>query len=206
MRRVAAVAVALLSLVPLGVRPAGRPDSPDLILRKAKGVLAQIEGEIKVPGLKQPVEVLRDKWGVAHIYAKDQHDLFFAQGFVAAQDRLFQMDLWRRVASGETAEVLGRKGLVRDRFARLVRYRGDMDAEWRSYSADTKEIATAFTSGINAYIDHIGEKLPIDFQLLGYRPKKWRPEDVLGRMSAMVMTDNLDLEVYRAVLLQAAGA
>src|SRR5271156_6259524 len=70
---------------------------------QAKAVLAQIEGEIRIPGLKEPVEVLRDRWGVPHIYAKNADDLFFAQGFVAAQDRLFQLDLWRRVAVGETS-------------------------------------------------------------------------------------------------------
>ena len=119
-----------------------------------------------MPGLKAPVEVLRDRWGVAHIYAKNTDDLFFAQGFVAAQDRLFQIDLWRRVALGETAEILGPSGIESDTFARLIRYRGDMDAEWRSYSPDTKQIATAFTNGINAYIKHVGKKLPIEFQVV----------------------------------------
>src|SRR5262249_50476826 len=83
---------------------------------RAKAVLAQIDGKIAAPGLKAPVEVLRDRWGVPHIYAKNQEDLFFAQGFVAAQDRLFQIDLWRRVAAGETAEVLGKKAVDGDRF------------------------------------------------------------------------------------------
>src|SRR6476646_3634095 len=81
---------------------------------------------ITVQGLQKPVEVLRDRWGVPHIYAQNSDDLFFAQGFVAAQDRLFQIDLWRRRTVGETAEVVGRKGIEGDRFARLVKYRGDM--------------------------------------------------------------------------------
>src|SRR3954449_8055616 len=95
--------------------------------------------------VKQPVEILRDRWGVPHIYAQNSEDLFFAQGFITAKDRLFQIDLWRRVGTGKLAEVLGAAAVSRDRFARLVRYRGDWQKEWESYSPDAKQIATAFT-------------------------------------------------------------
>jgi len=173
--------------------------------QKAKAVLAQIEGEISLPGLKEPVEVLRDRWGVPHIYAKNAADLFFAQGFVAAQDRLFQLDLWRRIARGETAEIMGPQAVEADRFARLLRYRGDMDAEWASYSPDSKRIATAFTSGINACIDHMGKRLPIEFQILGFAPGKWQPEDILGRMSGIIMTGNIQREIARARLIAFLG-
>src|SRR5947199_4074212 len=125
--------------------------APEELLRRARAVLAQVEGEIAIPGLKEPVEVLRDRWGVPHIYARNADDLFFAQGFVAAQDRLFQMDLWRRVAVGETAEVVGKQGLEADRFARLLRYRGDLDAEWSAYAPDARPIAANFARGINAF-------------------------------------------------------
>jgi penicillin amidase len=175
------------------------------LLKKAKAVLAQIEGELAVPGLKEPVTVLRDRHGVPHIYAANQDDLFFAQGFVTAQDRLFQMDWWRRVAVGETAAVLGKVGLESDRFARLVKYRGDTDAEWASYGPDTRQIATAFTRGINACIEHFGDRLPIEFQILGYRPGKWQPEDCLGRMAGIVMVHNFTSEVSRAELINAVG-
>src|SRR5262249_49707693 len=143
-------------------------ETPETLVTRSKAVLAQLDGDIKLSGLKEPVEVNRDRWGVAHIYAKNADDLFFAQGFVVAQDRLFQIDWWRRAALGETSEIIGKKGLDGDRFARLVKYRGDTEAEWTSYSPDTKQIATAFTRGINAAIDHMGDKLPIEFQLLGY--------------------------------------
>ncbi len=180
--------------------------SPAEALRaKAAGVLAQLDGKVAHAGLKQPVEIVRDRWGVPHIYAHNANDLFFAQGWVAAQDRLFQIDLWRRVGNGETAEILGPDALEADRFARLLRYRGDMDAEWASYSPDTKQIATAFTRGINAYIDHLGDKLPIEFQILGYRPKKWQPEDILGRMSGIIMSRNFAQEIARARLVAAVG-
>src|SRR5215211_5817971 len=101
------------------------------------------ETRLTIPGLRAPVEVRRDRWGVPHIYAKNTHDLFFAQGFVAAQDRLFPMEMWRRTGEGRLAEVLGPTALQRDRFARLFRYRGDMAREWTAYAPDTKSIVTA---------------------------------------------------------------
>lgn len=177
----------------------------EALLEKSKAVLPALEGELRLPGLKEPVEVLRDRWGVPHIYAKNADDLFFAQGFVAAQDRLFQLDMWRRLGQGEMAEILGPEALEGDRFARLVRYRGDMEAEWSSYAPDTKAIATAFTRGINGCIDHLGDKLPIEFQILKFKPKKWQPEDVLGRMSGIVMSRNFTAEVARARLVAGLG-
>src|ERR1700686_799375 len=141
----------LILLFPLAVfaQPAPKPD----LVRAAHKALAIVSGQLRMPGLERPVKVLRDRWGVAHIYAQNQHDLFFAQGFVAAQDRLFQMELWKRAGQGRLAEVLGPKYLERDVNARLVRYRGDMTAEYTSYAPDAKEILEAFTEGINAYID-----------------------------------------------------
>src|SRR5262245_48881310 len=194
--------VTVATLVSAGLSLAMAGESDDAILKKAKTVIAQIEGEIKLPGLKEPVEVVRDRWGVPHIYAKNADDLFFAQGFVAAQDRLFQLEMWRRLAAGEMAQLLGPEALEADRFARLIRYRGDMDAEWASYSPDAKRIATAFTRGINACIEHSGKKLPIEFQILGFAPEKWQPEDVLSRMSGIVMSQNFRNEAKRARLLQ----
>ena len=187
------------------VAGAARADETATLTERARAVLSRVKGELALPGLKEPVEVLRDRWGVPHIYAKNQDDLFFAQGFVVAQDRLFQIDTWRRVGVGETAEVVGPRGLDGDRFARLVRYRGDMNAEWDSYSPDTRRIAAAFTNGINACIDHAGDRLPIEFQLLGTRPKKWRPGDVLARMSGIIMSRNFSSELSRAELVAAVG-
>src|SRR6185503_8842570 len=106
------------------------PPTPDLAAR-ARAVLAQTSGRIELDGLQKPVEVIRDRWGVAHIYAGTQEDLFFAQGFVAAQDRLWQMEIWRRTGEGKLSEILGPSAIERDKFARLMRYRGDMEAEWK---------------------------------------------------------------------------
>jgi penicillin amidase len=180
-------------------------ETRETLLKRASAVLARLEGEIKLAGLKEPVLVLRDRWGIAHIHAANEGDLFFAQGVVAAQDRLFQIDMWRRVGVGETAEVVGKAGLDADRFARLIKYRGDMEAEWDSYSPRARHIADAFTGGINAYIDHIGDQLPIEFQVLGIRPKKWQPEDCLNRMSGIYMSRNFQTEMARAELVAAVG-
>jgi penicillin amidase len=192
-------------LLPVLLAAVAKADTAEELLAKARRVLAQLEGKISVPGLKESVEVLRDRHGVPHIYARNQDDLFFAQGFITAQDRLFQMDWWRRVAVGETAAVVGPRRVEADRLARLVRYRGDMDAEWASYGPETRGIAEAFTRGINACIDHLGDRLPVEFQILGYRPARWRPEDCLGRTAGLVMARNFLSEVDRAELIAAVG-
>lgn len=176
----------------------------------AKATLARISGTLTLPALRAAVRVQRDHWGVAHIFAQNQHDLFFAQGFVVAQDRLFQMELWKRSGQGRLAEVLGSSAVERDINARLLRYRGNMDAEYASYSPDTKEILEAFTSGINAYIAEIqkpgGSGLPIEFQIAGFKPEPWRPEDCLNRMAAYSMTGNGLSELQHAQVVALLGA
>ena len=177
---------------------------------RAQATLSTVRGSLKVAGLEQPVSVLRDRWGVAHIYAQNQHDLFFAQGFVAAQDRLFQMELWKRSGQGRLAEVLGPSALPRDINARLLSYRGDMKAEYESYAPDTQQILEAFTAGINAYIERRllpgGPGLPLGFQLAGFKPEPWKPEDCLNRMAAFSMTGNAFDELDHAQAVNAVGA
>jgi penicillin G amidase len=158
---------------------------------------AQAE-DLSIAGLEKPVEILRDKWGVPHIYAQTAHDLFFAQGFITARDRLFQLDLWRRQNSGHLAAVVGERALARDRIARLVRFRGDWNAEWAAYSPDAKQIATSFTSGINAYIDNLAGKWPAEFRAAGFAPGHWVPEDTAARIAGLLMTRNTTREVQRA--------
>src|SRR6516165_5470763 len=159
-----------LVLLPALATSASAQEKLGQLVEQSKAVLANIDGEIRVPGLRESVEVLRDRWGIPHIYAKNAEDLFFAQGFVAAQDRLFQIDLWRRVGMGKTAELVGKQGLEADRFARLLKYRGDLHTEWASYAPDARLITASFTRGINAYIDHLGDRLPLEFQILGIKP------------------------------------
>ncbi len=170
----------------------------DRLTQLAEASLAQIEGEIGVPGLAREVEVLRDRWGVAHIYAQTVEDLFFAQGFVAAQDRLWQLDMWRRVGEGRLSEIVGAAAFERDRLARLLRYRGDMDAEWTSYHPEAKTIVTAFVSGVNAFIRHRADNPPVEFKLTGVLPEPWDPEVPLLRMAGLPMTRNAAAELRLA--------
>lgn len=162
--------------------------------------------ELRLPGLEQPVAVLRDRWGVPHIFARNQHDLFFAQGYVAAGDRLFQMELWKRTGQGRLAEILGPSAVQRDINARLLRYRGNLDAEYSSYAPDALAILEAFTAGINAYIDGRRGNLPIEFRVAGFAPEHWRPEDCLSRNAAFSMTSNAEAELYVAQLVSALDA
>jgi len=177
------------------------PGRSQTLLDSARTRLAQLDGAFPVGGLDSLVEVRRDRWGVPHIYAKTQHDLFFAQGYVAAQDRLFQMEMWRRSGEGRLAEVLGPAAVQRDRFARLLLYRGDMKREWQSYAPDTREIVTAFTDGVNAYVDRVRDHPPVEFTLLGIVPTKWQPQAAVQRMAALGMTGNALTEVTRAKLV-----
>ena len=195
--------VAIALFLPLGCSSIDNPES-DLRNESVKR-LSQVEGSVSVAGLDQSVEILRDHWGVAHIYAKTVHDLFFAQGYVAAQDRLYQIEIWRRTGAGELAEVFGPEYVSRDRVARLVRYRGDMEAEWASYSPHSREIAEAFTSGINAFVEQNRNNLPIEFELLDFEPGVWKPEHVLLRIAGLLMVRNISQEIARAKLVSHLG-
>ena len=201
----------MVSLAPVATAQTANPDTvnPPSLKARAEAALSVIHGTLKVAGLQQPVNVLRDRWGVAHIYAGNQHDLFFAQGFVAAQDRLFQMELWKRSGQGRLAEILGPSALLRDINARLLTYHGDMKAEYESYSPDTQDILEAFTAGINAYIASRfadgGPGLPLEFQLAGFKPEPWKPVDCLNRMAAFSMTGNAFGELEHAQALNVVG-
>ena len=162
--------------------------------------------EVRVRGLQKPVEVLRDQWGVPHIYAQTQEDLFFAQGFMAARDRLFQLDLWRRQGTGKLAEVFGPEFVERDRTALLLRYRGDWQKEWPSYAPDSWHIVNAFVRGINAYIQDPKRKPTAEFRKLGFEPGLWQANDVVSRMAVFSMMTNLLSEVQRARLVDTYGA
>ncbi len=158
--------------------------------------------ELLVDGLEEPVEVVRDKWGINHIYAKNQHDLFYAQGYAAAADRLFQFEIWRRQATGTVAEILGERELNRDIGTRLFKFRGDMTTEMNHYHDDGVEIITAYTDGVNAYIEAIlktPEKLPIEFKILDTQPQKWTPEIVISRHQGLLGNIGQELQIGRAV-------
>lgn len=159
----------------------------------------------RLKGLEKAARILIDRWGIPHIKAETKADLFFAQGFNVARDRLWQIDLWRKRGLGILAADFGPGYLAQDQAARLFLFHGDMAAEWRSYADDAREICTAFVSGINAFIGSIerGEApLPPEFTLMGTRPHLWAPEDVV-RIRSHGLTANAQSEIARAVLLAA---
>ena len=164
--------------------------------------VAQDSTRLAVPGLERPVEILRDRWGINHIYASTEHDLFFAQGWAAARDRLFQFEIWRRQATGTVAELLGPRELDRDIGARLFRFRGDLSKELAHYHPRGEAIINAFVRGVNAYIDQANAdpaKLPMEFRLLGTRPQHWTAADVISRHQGLLGNINQELSVGRAV-------
>ena len=194
MRHAAAAICSLLFAGACGAQGATKPPIPT----------ERISG---IKGLKAAAEIRIDPWGVPHIYARSEADLFFVQGFNSARDRLFQIDLWRRRGLGQLAEVFGEAFVEQDRAARLFLYRGDMDAEWRIYSSRKTREAEAptqrFVAGINAYIDWLGanpQRLPWEFRHLQYKPAKWTADDVV-RIRSHGLTRNLLSEVARAQAL-----
>ncbi len=157
---------------------------------------------LSLPGLKEPVEVLTDRWGVAHIYAQNEHDLFFAQGYTAARDRLFQFEIWRRQATGTVAEILGRRELSRDIGARLHRFRRDLKQELAHYHPRGEAIITSFVEGVNAAVDATEKDptlLPLEFELLGIKPGKWTPDVVISRHQGLLSNVTEELDIGMAV-------
>ena len=167
---------------------------------------AQSAASLQIEGLSQPVEIIRDRWGVNHIYAQSEADLFVAQGYAAARDRLFQFELWRRQATGTVSEILGRRELKRDVGARLHMFRGDLDAELGHYHPRGKAIVEAFVRGVNAYVaetERTPSLLPIEFAMLGIKPGRWTPAVVISRHQAL--TSNITEEVrYLRAMKQAS--
>jgi penicillin amidase len=173
-------AAAVLVLTAICLEVAAQSD--ERIATLARSSLSQISGDLVVPGLTASVEVIRDKWGVPHIYARNLDDLFMAQGYVMAQDRLWQMEMWRRQAEGRMAEILGPQAVARDRVARMLKFRGPFDdREWTSYHPEGKRIFAAYAAGVNAYIKQNANNLPVEFKLTGISPDPWTPETLLLR-------------------------
>lgn len=157
---------------------------------------------LNLPELQQSVDVFRDSAGVNHIYAQNEHDLFFAQGYCAARDRLFQFELWRRQATGTVAEILGPREVKRDIGARLFKFRGDLKKEFNHYHPHGEDIIKAFTDGINAYVAETEKDpklLPIEFRLLNIVPGRWTPEVIISRHQGLLGNLNEEIHLARAV-------
>jgi penicillin amidase len=160
--------------------------------------------QLTLKGLQKPVEVFRDQWGVSHIYAQNEHDLFFAQGYVAATDRAFQLEMWRRQATGTVAELLGPSEVKRDIGTKLFKYRGNMEQEMAHYHPHGKAILNAYVEGINAKVAEYRAdpaNLPFEFKTLNTLPGYWTPEIVVSRHQGLVANVIDELNFGREVHL-----
>jgi len=170
----------------------------------------KVSGEIQLPGLDAPVDIYRDGWGVPQIYAHSRHDLFFAQGYVHAQDRFWQMDFWRHLGSGRLAELFGEAQVETDTFLRTMGWARVAQRELDLLDAESTAILEAYADGVNAYLaDHQGSALSLEYAILklmnaGYQPEPWQPLHTLtwGKVMAYSLGGNMDLEQFRAILLK----
>ena len=166
--------------------------------RTARSALPQLDGSIRISGLSAPVSVIRDEHGVPTIQAASLEDLFIAQGYVTAQDRLWQMDVMRRFAAGELAEVLGTDLIEHDRVQRILGMRQAARKSVELASAQDRRYFEAYAKGVNALIDSHPHSLPIEFRILGYKPRPWAPED--STLIAAHMVKDLNHYLYRHAL------
>ena len=169
--------------------------------------LPQTVGNLSVDGLEAPVTVYRDEWGIPHIFAENEHDLFLAQGYVHAQDRLWQMDFQRRVGMGRLSEVLGEATVSTDRFLRTLGTARAAQRDLDLLGPEDLAVLKAYAQGVNAYIADAGGALPLEFRILGYRPEPWEPLHtvVWGKMMAFGLEGNYTDELMRAQLIDALG-
>ncbi|HYN87161.1 MAG TPA: penicillin acylase family protein, partial [Ardenticatenaceae bacterium] len=167
----------------------------------------QVNGSIRVAGLQAPVEVLRDEWGVPHIYAQNEHDLFFAQGYVHAQDRLWQMDLQRRIGMARLSEIFGEDGLETDRFLRTIGTNRAARADVANLDPQSLAILEAYAAGVNAFLESHRSNLPIEFRILRYSPELWQPADTAAwaKMMQWSLSSNWEDELFRARLVAELG-
>jgi penicillin amidase len=168
------------------------------------------DGEIQLSGLNAPVDIYRDSSGVPHIFASTEHDLFFAQGYVHAQDRFWQMDFWRHIGSGRLSEMFGESQLETDMFLRTLGWARVAQEELATLDPATVAILEYYAEGVNAYLaDHNGSELSLEFAILklltpDYLPEPWQPLHSLTWAKAMAwdLGGNMDSEIERALLLK----
>jgi penicillin amidase len=192
------------------VYPILRPVVKAVLWPIGRACLPQVNGTISIPGLGAPVEILRDCWGVAHIYALDANDAVFAQGFVHAQERLWQMDFTRRVVFGRLSEVLGEAALPADRAMRTLSLYKTAEQEAVNLQGKLCSLLEAYCAGVNAWIKLARErnKLPLEFLLLGYQPEHWQVAHTLGwgKLMSWTLAGNWQSEFYRKMIIRQLGA
>jgi penicillin G amidase len=169
--------------------------------------LPQLDASARLAGLQQEVTVERDVWGVPHIRAANLPDMVEAQGYVMAQDRLWQMDLLRRVARGQLSEILGDKTLPVDKRFRTLGFGRIADREVAQMDAETRELMEAYARGVNHFIEDHQNRLPLEFSLLKYKPRPWQPSDTVAISGYMyvTLTDHWESKLARAKVTERVG-
>jgi penicillin amidase len=167
--------------------------------------LPQTKGRLRLKGLIEPVEIIRDRWGVPHIYGQSVEDTLFAQGFVHAQERLWQMDFNRRLVAGRLSEILGEVSLPLDRWMRILRMRYWAEKQAEKAEGTSLSIMEAYIAGVNAFIKQ--GHLPVEMTLLHYKPEPWTPADILSwvKMMGWTLSVNWEVELLRAQLYERLG-
>jgi penicillin amidase len=166
--------------------------------------LPQTDGELALEGLSAPVTVYRDASGIPHILAANEHDLFFTQGFVHAQDRLWAMESARRAAHGTLSEVIGERGLKNDTLMRILGMTEAAEADWNALDPETQALLQAYADGVNAFLTQANGKLPLEFKILGITPQPWTPIDslVFGKLVSWGLSNNYQDELVISKLTQ----
>lgn len=161
--------------------------------------LPRLNGRVTLTGLSAPVQVLHDRWGIPHVRAESERDLFVAQGFLHAQDRLWQMDFFRRIGCGLMSEIFGAKSLEWDKLYRRIGIRRAAQLEVESLSEDSRSALEAYATGVNHYIAAHRRKLPAEFQILRYKPTPWTPVDTVtwSKTLEWLMSGNAENELIR---------
>ncbi|MEO8082795.1 MAG: penicillin acylase family protein [Ardenticatenales bacterium] len=194
LRRIGSVLVASIAVAVVGLWVYGRRSLP------------RVDGDVAIAGLDGPVDVVRDAWGVPHIFAATDHDAYMALGYAHAQDRLWQMEWQRRIGAGRLSEVVGIDALDSDKFLRTLGVRAAAEAMQERLSADAQSALDAYAAGVNAFLAE-GNPLPPEFSILGVTPEPWTVADSLSwiKMMSWNLAGNYDLELLRARLVQAVG-
>jgi len=171
------------------------------------GSFTPVCGVVELGGLKEEVQIYRDSWGVPHIYADNENDLFFAQGYVQAQDRLWQMELHRRMGSGTLSEIFGATTLESDKFFRTIGLRRSAASSYGELDPVMQEVLQSYCKGVNGFIRANNNGLPLEFTLLGFKPADWDPVDSLtvSELIAWELGKNWEVELTRARLVQKLG-
>jgi penicillin G amidase len=169
--------------------------------------LAQKKGKLRLRGLHASVEIITDRYGVPHIYAQNEDDLYFAQGYMHAQERLWQMEFNRRIGSGRLAEIFGEIAIEADCFMRRLGLHRASAQELARLPKESRRLLQAYANGVNAYIERNKNKLPVEFTLLRFTPEPWKIADSIqwSKMMGWNLGGNWETEVIRALLVSQLG-